>query len=234
MLRHKYLVSTLLLTLSQNIAADDEFHGLDGIFEPNGNNNLLSLFQEQDEIEVVQPEDEPIINRFKGLTNIQDKVLADLKSDGPTMIQNVTIEGKTIINGPATIEKATFQDLTINGPFEATNILFESANLNGPVKLNLATAKKNIIANGPFIAKNSHFYDLKVNCSEMTLDKSTLVNLTVTDNNDLKNQKQMLYLKNNSFIKGKIKFDSGKGVVLLMNNKLQPEQLDGGEIIYVN
>ena len=221
---------TSILPLSMLVASSciaEGFHGMDDI-KGSDNNNIFKLFVEQTD------DEPPMVNKFKGLTSIKDKVLTDLKSDGPTIIENVTIEGNTIINGPATIEKATFQDLTVNGPIEAKNILFNAANLNGPVKFDLATANKNVKINGPFLASNSHFYDLEINCSEMTLDKSTVVNLVITDNNDLKNQKQMLYLKNNSFIKGKIKFQSGKGVVILMNNKLQPEQLDGGEIIFDN
>jgi hypothetical protein len=171
---------------------------------------------------------------FYGPTTINSEhYYKGLTIHGPADLKNVKADNITI-NGPADIKDIEAQEMDINGPLQFENIKVKgllkvngpinassNANINGirvngPVKITNATISGKSEVSGPVTFQDTNLDELIVNGGvKIKLKDSSVNNIII--NKSVKDEAQKLHLKGIVTVKGNIKFESGKGIIIIDN-----------------
>ncbi|MCS5711096.1 hypothetical protein [Candidatus Berkiella aquae] len=146
-----------------------------------------------------------------GAIQISQSSQKKLHHSGVLQLDNVKVEGDTLINGYLLAKNSSFHDLTVNGQCQ-----LENTELLGPLSINGQLQLKNVNAEGPITvygflgARNTQFAKpITITSANLDLIDSNAQNITIEPVKDLK---QTLNLTR-STVNGDITFTSGKGIV---------------------
>lgn len=138
----------------------------------------------------------------------------NLSANGMVSVNGTTIDGPTIINGMLTADDANFRSLHINGS----------------VSLIQCTVSTEADIKGTLNASSSKFEStLDIYSSSIRLINSKINNHLQVHHTD--NQKQEIFLDNNSEVVGNIIFDDGNGKVYVSGGSSIGGKVIGGEVI---
>ncbi len=146
---------------------------------------------------------------------------------GVLQLENVNVDGETIVNGFLTAKNSQFHELTINGQG-----LLENTELLGPVSVNGQLLLKNVNADTAvtvygFLGARSTAFTKPVTVKSSNVDfiDSTLESITVEPVKD----KQQTVNLTRSKVSGEVIFASGNGIVK-MDPQSSVKKVTGGKI----
>lgn len=148
-----------------------------------------------------------------GPATYSNTTLPSLEVMGPTTLNDVKVEGQTLIQGPLDVRDSKLNTLEVNGP----------------VSVQSTTVTGQTIINGPLaVDKKSTLEDLTIAANEMNIKDSTVNNITVRKGSD-KSKKQVITLEGTTRIKGSIKFEQEGGQVIMRDTAKVDGMITGGE-----
>ena len=167
---------------------------------------------------------------FYGVTQLKNQQYSTLNCFGPTILEQSQILEQANIYGPLTANKTTFKKLQAFGPVKGDTISFKQANIQGPISLKQAKASGTLTVLGPLQAQDSRFMDIFIACHELTLDNCFVNNLSVKQASTDDQTQQVLRLKGNTTIHGKISFESGNGIIELHDPDVKIHTIEGATL----
>lgn len=180
---------------------------------------------------------------FTGTTKLSNKTFEDIVVLGEADLTNIktnsiTIGGSLVFNhvdasdvniAGSVKEGSSYlicKDLNVGGSIIAKNIKCANINVFGAAKLENIDVSDNISIAGRLELKKAKLKNLDAATSEIYLEDVTANDITI-DTIPLSSDTQKLYLKGSSIISGSIKFESGKGIVII-GDKVTTGKITGG------
>lgn len=143
---------------------------------------------------------------------------------GEGKISQLDVAGKATLRGTTVLGNTH-----IAGILKATNATLKDLELAGKAKLVASQVHGNARISGYLLACKSHFTNKLIISSDHTrIENSTLPSITIQPGS----RDQVLYLANNSLVKGDVTFDSGRGMVLMDQTSQISGNVKGGYINY--
>lgn len=167
---------------------------------------------------------------FYGVAKLKNQQYATLNCFGPTVLEQSQVSDQANIYGPLTTNKTTFNKLQAFGPVKGDTISFQHANIQGPITLKQAKASGTLTVLGPLHAQDSRFMDVFIACNELTFDNCFVNNLSIKQTSSDDNVQQILRLKGNTTIHGKISFESGNGIIELHDPEVKIHTIEGATL----
>jgi len=156
---------------------------------------------------------EEVCSRVGPITECGEGKLSQLDVAGKVTLRGTTVLGNTHIAGILKATNATLKDLE----------------LAGKAKLVTSKVQGNARVSGYLLACNSNFTNKLIISSDHTRIENTIIpSIKISPGN----REQVLYLANNSLIKGDITFESGRGMVLMDQTSQISGKVKGGYINY--
>lgn len=156
---------------------------------------------------------EDVCSRLGPITECGEGKLSHLDVAGKVTLRGTNVLGNTHIAGILKASNATLNDLE----------------LAGKVKLVASQVQGAARISGLLVSCNSNFsHKLNVSSDYTRLEKTTLPAIRISAGG----HEQVLYLANNSFIKGDVTFESGHGMVLVDQTSQVVGRVKGGYINY--
>ncbi len=177
------------------------------------------------------PHNQNAIVRY-GITKLGEEIISSITIHGPATMQGTKILDMAEVNGSLNAVKATINKLTLNGNLEGLEIHLKEGKINGTVRLNKSNVSGMITVYGLLTASESDFSNaIVIDSTEVHFSKSSLQDITILNSSTYPTV-QKVFLKDNTILKGKIIFNSGKGEVILSGQStIIPSQVIGGQII---
>ncbi|MCB1192805.1 MAG: hypothetical protein H7A23_23455 [Leptospiraceae bacterium] len=166
-----------------------------------------------------------------GDTHFGKESFPSLTIYGNATLEGTTVNEKTAINGSVDANKATFNQITVNGNFQGTEIKIKDGFFNGSVSFKNTKVSGNLKINGSLISYYSDFKGkIFIDSTEIVFSNSK-INDIIIENASTNFTKQTVHLKDKTVVKGSIIFKSGKGEVFVSgDSKLKENQIKGGKI----
>jgi hypothetical protein len=167
-----------------------------------------------------------------GITNLGEESFSSITIHGPTTMNGTKILEVAEVNGVLNANKANINKLNLNGNLEGSDIHLKEGLINGTVSLRKSKVSGMITVYGSLTASECEFLNnIVIDSTDINFSKSTLEGITVL-NNTTNPTTQRVYIKDNTTLKGKILFKSGKGEVILSGKStITTSQVVGGKII---
>lgn len=138
-----------------------------------------------------------------------------------------------IVYGRSSIENYEFNTGDFYGALFLRKTKAEAVNFFGSGNI-LETSINKLRFNGAANIKNSAVGDIQAATLHLILDNSEILGDIIIDDTQKEiRQLAALDIKENSFIKGKVIFKSGQGVINVYGNTQAPEKIDGGKVIFM-
>lgn len=150
-----------------------------------------------------------------------------LVTSGPIRVQDCQIDS-AIFNGPSDISDSKIKELVANGPIKLVTTTVDRMTINGPGQLKRVTTKEDLTINGPLRASGLKAGKIVASAAEVVLAKSTVSEIVIKEPENGSDE-QVLRLASTT-IKGDIIFKSGKGRVILQDDKVKYKRLIGATI----
>ena len=166
-----------------------------------------------------------------GITNLGEETISSITIHGPATMNGTKILELVEVNGTLNANKANINKLTLNGNFEGLDIHLKEGMINGTVSLRKSKVSGIITVYGLLTASECEFSNaIMIDSTEIHFSKSTLQDINVL-NSATNPTVQKIYLKENTILKGKISFKSGKGEVIISGKStITASQVIGGKI----
>lgn len=166
-----------------------------------------------------------------GITNLGEETISSITIHGPATMNGTKILELVEVNGTLNANKANINKLTLNGNFEGLDIHLKEGKINGTVSLRKSKVSGIITVYGLLTASECEFLNsIVIDSTEIHFSKSTLQDINVI-NNATNPTVQKIYLNDNTILKGKISFKSGKGEVFASGKStITASQVIGGKI----
>lgn len=166
-----------------------------------------------------------------GSTNLGEETISSITIHGPATMNGTKILELVEVNGTLNANKANINKLTLNGNFEGLDIHLKEGMINGTVSLRKSKVSGIITVYGLLTASECEFSNaIMIDSTEIHFSKSTLQDINVL-NSATNPTVQKIYLKENTILKGKISFKSGKGEVIISGKStITASQVIGGKI----
>ncbi|MBP6740716.1 MAG: hypothetical protein KA146_12040, partial [Leptospiraceae bacterium] len=166
-----------------------------------------------------------------GITNLGEETISSITIHGPATMNGTKILELVEVNGTLNANKANINKLTLNGNFEGLDIHLKEGMINGTVSLRKSKVSGIITVYGLLTASECEFSNaIMIDSTEVHFSKSTLQDINVL-NSATNPTVQKIYLKENTILKGKISFKSGKGEVIISGKStITASQVIGGKI----
>lgn len=161
-----------------------------------------------------------------------NKKFDDLKVHGPTTLDKVTVDGKTLIYGPLSGHELQTKYLNVQGPVNITGLKAEMIEVNGPVHLKSAHINGDVVINGPLMAHASIFEGkIDITTNKMKLIDTKVTTLHIRKNSDSPLKVQKVFLRGKTVVKD-ISFEKEGGAVIVRKPAIVEGNVKGGKIIF--
>ncbi|NOQ36615.1 MAG: hypothetical protein GQ569_12090 [Methylococcaceae bacterium] len=174
-------------------------------------------------------------NTQYGLVNYDQQRHESLTIHCSAILNGTTVTKQLTVNGSLDANAVNLNELYVNGDVKAVNSILNSAEINGKTHFINSQIAKKLTVNGLLIAEGSHFAsDIIVSSSKIVLSSSHIQNIIVNaiNNCDNDSEEQVIHLKNNTHLYGKIVFNCAKGKVLIdASSIVDDKQIKGAVII---
>lgn len=150
-----------------------------------------------------------------------------LKVTGPLHFHNLAVSGDAEVVGPVTGDRGQFGQLKVTGDIDVDHFICQDLKAIGSVKGTNMLINGLADITGRFEASRSKLKNLSIEGNEVILNEVVAGNITIR-----KTQKsQALILKGMTIINGDIVFESGSGIIEVLNPLIQLNgKLTGGTI----
>lgn len=150
-----------------------------------------------------------------------------LVTTGPTRVQDCQIDS-AVFNGPSDVSDSKITELISNGPIKLVNSTVDQMIINGPCQIKKLATKEDFLMNGPLRASGLKAGKIIASSSEVVLSKSTVGEIIIKKPENGSDE-QVLRLASTT-VKGNITFKSGKGRVIIQDDKVKYKSLVGATV----
>lgn len=150
-----------------------------------------------------------------------------LMTTGPTRVQDCQIDS-AVFNGPSDISDSKIKELIANGPIKLVNSTVDQMIINGPCQIKKLTTKEDLIVNGPLRASGLKAGKIIASSTEVVLSKSTVGEIVIKEPEN--GSKEQILRLGSTTVKGDIIFKSGKGRVIIQDDKVKYKSLTGATV----
>lgn len=189
--------------------------------------------------------------KYYGITKISSVNLKDVEIFGPAKLEkvkfkklnihgtlefnNLEVDGDALITGPIINGyNGRFGLLKVIGSVKGRLINCNFFTIVGSLDVSDLTVKEDIYIVGTAKIDNSYLKNLEVASDEIILNNVEVKDIVIEKNNPLNHtankQKQVLYLKGKTIVRGNISFQSRKGVIFIDKNATIIGKVNGAVI----